>query len=125
MNLHHFNSIKSEPHTICHENCARNLQTLLQQEFGNSMLTMHIVQILVRIRRVLSASSWALRYFPENALHHYHEEVSTPGQITTAMYTSTSYNRSPAPCSHIHLASYRPSFALCINEVKTVVIVSV
>ena len=67
---------------------------LLLQKFRNRMLTMHIAQILVRFGGFFPQAAGALRYFPENALHEYHKEVSN----NTAMYTSTSCSRSPAPC---------------------------
>ena len=84
---------------------------LLLQKFRNRMLTMHIAQILVRFGGFFPQAAGALRYFPENALHEYHKEVSN----NTAMYTSTSCSRSPAPCSQYHICpSYidRPS-SLC------------
>ena len=46
------------------------------------MITMHIAQILVRFDGFFPQAAGALRYFPENALHEYHKEVSTPRQIT-------------------------------------------
>ena len=74
---------------------------LLLQKFRNRMLTMHIAQILVRFGGFFPQAAGALRYFPENALHEYHKEVSN----NTAMYTSTSCSRSPAPCSQYHICT--------------------
>ena len=94
MDLHHCNSIQSEQHNIRHE-------FLLLQKFRNRMLTMHIAQILVRFGGFFQQATGALRYFPENALHEYHKEVSN----NMAMYTSTSCSRSPAPCSQYHICT--------------------
>lgn len=72
--LHHCNSIQSEQHNIRHDKRERM--------FRNRMLTMHIAQILVRFGGFFPQAAGAMRYFPENALHEYHKEVSTPRQIT-------------------------------------------
>lgn len=74
MDLHHCNSIQSEQHNIRHDKRERM--------FRNRMLTMHIAQILVRFGGFFPQAAGAMRYFPENALHEYHKEVSTPRQIT-------------------------------------------
>jgi hypothetical protein len=97
MDLHHCNSIQSEQHNIRHDNRERiPLAAKVPKPHAHNA---HRADSS-KIRRVPQAAG-ALRYFPENALHEYHKEVSN----NTAMYTSTSCSRSPAPCSQYHICT--------------------
>jgi len=84
---------------------------LLLQKFRNRMLTMHIVQILVRFGGFFPQAAGALRYFPENALHEYHKEVSNNTAMYTAMYNLLQ-QKSGSVLTVSHLYIDRPS-SLC------------
>ena len=75
------------------------------------MLTMHIAQILVRFGGFFPQAAGALRYFPENALHEYHKEVSNNTAMYTAMYNLLQ-QKSGSVLTVSHLYIDRPS-SLC------------
>ena len=82
---------------------------LLLQKFRNRMLTMHIAQILVRFGGFFPQAAGALRYFPENALHEYHKEVSNN---TGHVHVNLLQQKSGSVLTVSHLYIDRPS-SLC------------
>lgn len=109
MDLHHCNSIQSEQHNIRHDNRERiPLAAKVPKPHAHNA---HRADSS-KIRRVLSASSRCVALLSRKRPARIPQRSQHPSSNNTAMYTSTSCSRSPAPCSQYHICpSYidRPS----------------